>query len=298
MYTDIYLEKYYSSTEDQYPLITTEQINNLLRENSCIVTETGEILMESAPDIPGIVAKALKKPLSFFTAVGLNVNYIMRFATEMTTYSIITISSNGLNKRSFDMIAKKNIELTNKFVKYIMDSTDFDKVAEKAHVPKNEKLVQAFISTFTACIINVLFEGILSLFLTHSVARTATAILCAPIIEEMMKRIAVKGGYIKEFTIVFNLVEFSQYVGKFSAIPGIKILNLILIRLAGVGLHLVTTVIHWLSNNVPLLTKLGVRPEDHEKIEILGSALGVAIHCAWNSGAGSILLKPLLNDLI
>ena len=104
-----------------------------------------------------------------------------------------------------------------------------------------------------------------------------TITIVAPVTEENAKMIAIKGGFIKEFTIVFNLFEFSGYVLRGAPIIG---------RLAAVGLHLTTTTIQFLMRNTEILDKLNIEEQNNRlKAQMTGHMIGVLIHALWNTTA-------------
>ena len=101
-------------------------------------------------------------------------------------------------------------------------------------------------------------------------------IVVAPIMEEACKAIAVKGGFEKEYNILFNSYEFSMYVSK-----GAKIIP----RLAVVGMHTLTTIINKIFSTEDFRRKFGISDDKDakDKCTLAAYVIGLFIHISWNS---------------
>jgi Flp pilus assembly protein TadB len=152
-------------------------------------------------------------------------------------------------------------------------------------------IAKALSLTIIAACINSLVQVLFVIIITPVAGTLIATCLCAPLVEEFCKRTAIKGKYIKEFTIVFNMVEFTQYVTTFSKM--FKLSKLVIIRLFAVGMHISTTITQWILDNPKLQEKLGISKDDEDgqkKASLIGYILGVIIHAAWNTSAA---LGPL-----
>jgi len=105
-----------------------------------------------------------------------------------------------------------------------------------------------------------------------------SASIVAPIVEEWSKMMAVKYNCLGYFQLLFNSVEFSQYVIMMLK-ERVKISDAILIRTIAVGLHLSLGAIHkWVPNKK------------------LAYSVAVLLHAIWNTYA---VYKPkVFEDLI
>lgn len=100
------------------------------------------------------------------------------------------------------------------------------------------------VATFTLVVIIVIntFFAIIFISLTGNpdIGLLLTAILIAPVTEEIGKFISIKYKFSLPFLIAFNVTEFSLYVARYFSVYGIIIIP---IRLIGVLLHTLWTVI-------------------------------------------------------
>ena len=119
-----------------------------------------------------------------------------------------------------------------------------------------------------------------------AVGGTIYAIIGAPIIEEASKSIAVKGGFEKEYMIVFNSYEFTSYVVQMTAI-GIPIIDSILLRGAVVGMHNFTTYINKLFSTEEFRKKFKIKDTKDAKDQatLCAYTIGTLIHVSWNSAS-------------
>lgn len=103
-------------------------------------------------------------------------------------------------------------------------------------------------------------------------------VVVAPVMEEACKAIAVKGGFDKEYNLVFNTFEFTKYVSK-----GAYIMP----RLVVVGMHTLTTAINKLFSTEEFRKKFGISDDKDAKDKCTFAAyiIGLFIHTSWNSAA-------------
>lgn len=103
-------------------------------------------------------------------------------------------------------------------------------------------------------------------------------VVVAPVMEEACKAIAVKGGFDKEYNLVFNAFEFTKYVSK-----GAYIMP----RLVVVGMHTLTTAINKLFSTEEFRKKFGISDDKDAKDKCTFAAyiIGLFIHTSWNSAA-------------
>ena len=173
-------------------------------------------------------------------------------------------------------------EISNKaeFQKYINDKEHFSKA----------KLTSAFNLLFKVLISCIIIQTILQIVFGPVGLIISTA-LVAPIMEENAKIVAVKGDFALEFSVVFNTFEFTEYVVAYG--PAVGFGKMIAVRALVVGMHLSTTLVHYLSNNKTIVSKInnpkkvsGYDTDDEDvKATLLGKFLGTTIHMVWNTVA-------------
>lgn len=205
-------------------------------------------------------------------------NNILKTSNEV----VDVIKSEGINKTVFDKISAK----FQTFVDDMVDSLEFDNI-DGLDFEKYDanKIKNAFILTTIAGSINTMVAIIVSAFtLGNTTAiNIATSCISAPIVEELCKQISIKGGYIKEFTVVFNMLEATQYIVVMT-INGVNPVKALKVRLCAVGLHLVTIFVQWFTSNEKIQKAFGIiNKNDKEKSSTIGYILGVIIHSIWNS---------------
>ena len=96
----------------------------------------------------------------------------------------------------------------------------------------------------------------------------------APIIEEIGKRIAVKGKYPFVYVTIFSGLEFLLYYSKMVSL-GISVPKIVLVRGLVVAMHFVTTAIqnHYYKKSIE---------KDDPKIQFNGFVIAVSIHMLYN----------------
>lgn len=73
-----------------------------------------------------------------------------------------------------------------------------------------------------------------------------------------------------------------MYVTSFAPVVGL--VKIIKTRLLTVGMHLTSTIVHFLTTNKEIQKKLGLdKEEDKEKLSLIGFITGNLIHITWNS---------------
>ena len=143
-----------------------------------------------------------------------------------------------------------------------------------------EKSMYALISSMVMFYACVFVQLIFRIFLGERL----TVQLIGPITEECAKKIAADNGYILEFNIIFNILEFTGYYRKLKA-DGYPIPVIIIARLLAVAMHSTTAIIHYISHNPKILEKLGIDASDPDKLKkcsFIGEIIGIAIHALWN----------------
>lgn len=295
MYSEIALNQYTNTHEISNNFIN-ESIKYHLEESYRYITEDEMVMEAMKKDIASTIVEKWKGPMEFFQTMGINYLQIQRMFVDVPLKCLTIVIKNGFSKKTMDLISNTMQEALVDYIKIGSRKVTIDKLAKEANVPKSDRLLQAFFAVQGCVGYNSLFHAIMAAFFPAGVAQYITAVLCAPICEEMFKRIAIKGGYEKEFTIVFNLCEFSLYIKRNEKTK--YFVNLVISRLVCVGSHVLYTIIQWLTQNTEILTKWGIDPADHEKVEILGNALTTTMHSLWNAGLSVVFLYPVIKPVI
>lgn len=248
--------------------ISAEQIKEF-----CKLIPTDNILFEKKMEEEEFAASICKKlnftPKHFkmiSDAADEMVEIIQKFGISKKTISAIEM-------KAHDIVYRINTDLNHLFPKNDIKFAGLD----LQNVNKSTTL------TFFVVILNTLVLNIFwLLFRNKKLAQILTIGIICPVIEESAKRIAIKGGYAKEFTIVFNTIEFSSYVTQYCLTLGLG--KIIAIRLLPVGMHLTTTLIHWLGENKEVQKCLGIEnsKEEKQKLSTLAGICGCLVHMIWN----------------
>lgn len=212
-----------------------------------------------------------------------------RIAKDITVYAnkaSIVIKRKGLNSNSMKEL---DIIMSDAFkaISSDLDLADIPELKFKGY--DANKIRKSIVLTVYIYFLNSFCDLLISLLLGPVIGGILTAVVIAPIIEESCKRASVVGGYASEFAIVFNTFEFSLYVTRYNEVS-----KIIAIRLVAVGMHLITFVINWFSNNTKLISRLGMdKDNDKEEITNTGFLLGILIHSIWNAGFSNVVISIL-----
>lgn len=237
-----------------------EQSNDIFLEDSSrknnIINIYGNFLVElgvNIVDFTSICKNCAKDIANLIKNKGLNFN---------TEKEIISMFENTLMKLGKIFIDTKKIKNNPKFLEL-----------------DNEKFI-ASVKLFTIVVaINSIVGNILFL-LTGSVGYNLCIYIWVPIIEELSKSIAIKGGFIKEYTILFNGYEIVTNTIVYGKIIGYT--RIIIARLKTSLMHITTTLLQWLTSNNDILEKCGIKPDNIPLVNLIGRLLGIFIHSSWN----------------
>ena len=139
-----------------------------------------------------------------------------------------------------------------------------------------ENIFLSICLTFFACAINTMADVFLSLLFGPVLGTIASTIIVAPIVEEMMKNIAIKDKYDNEFLIVFNAAEFTMYVTRMVK-DGMSLGAAAGIRLIPIIMHITTTKVQKLIINKK---DKNTDPELQSKLAL---GTGILIHSVYNA---------------
>lgn len=262
--------------------ISPEQINEI----SEYFINKSYFIIESESSKIEEFQKGLEK---FFKNTGIKYTTIIEIITKAANDITEVIRVNGINKTSISNIVTI-IETTIKQTTMNFSINDINSLKFKNY--DANKIKNSFILLANVLIINTLFINVLMLLFGPTVGFYIGAVIIAPLFEEFAKKIAIKGDFSAEFTVVFNSSEFIQYVFSYKELVGLT--KIIKTRSMVVLMHVATTIIQYLSNNkkIQKLLKLD-KEEDKDKLSMIGYITGVLLHSAWNSGAGNIIIKSM-----
>lgn len=112
--------------------------------------------------------------------------------------------------------------------------------------------------------------------LPPTVAMAAGAIIVAPLTEEGARFISIKKRATGQFFVIFNIIEFLQYVFLMAG-AGVSIVVAVLARLLAVGVHAGLT---WVQHRAR--KKGEEKGETDDKTAKKGLVLAMVLHSAWN----------------
>ena len=201
------------------------------------------------------------------------------------------IKKDGVGKDSRNKIHNRVSKLFEDIAKNL--STKQIMVNGKLKEMDTKKTERALTLLSWVLIISSLVSTLLTIFLGKA-GGVVYSIAFAPVIEEASKSISIKGKFDKEYFIVFNIFEASNYIislGVESAIlksMGIKVPSMkqiIRARAAAVGMHGVTTLIHKLFNSDKFREKfnIGNDQDSKDKCTFASYIITTLVHSSWNA---------------
>lgn len=143
-----------------------------------------------------------------------------------------------------------------------------------------KNLAKGFTLTIWDVIINTLICDVLTIML-GPMGNAIFVSVGAPIVEEASKAIAVKGGFSKEYTIIFNTFEFTNYMVSYN----LPFINKLRARTFAIGMHLVNTAIHNLFASEKFRKQFHIddSKDSKDKCTFASYIITTLIHCAWNT---------------
>lgn len=199
------------------------------------------------------------------------------------------IKRSGIGKQTFD----KASTIFNDFVRDIIDNIeDINDAIRDLGIESMEKCIDAALLLIGASAINGVALLIGTVLFGPAIGNFIAAIV-APFTEEMAKHIAIKMGYEKEFLIIFNISEFSQYTLSPSAILVAvtdykKYIRYLLVRLTVVGMHVFSSAVQKFINTEKVRKTFGL---DKEQTSTVSYFAGVLIHTFWNVVGANAAVK-------
>jgi hypothetical protein len=266
--------------DEMSPQEVQERLESI--SNSCkyLTEEYGlDILNEAANP-----KEALSKLLS---SIGSSSSTIFNAISGCAKGVAKEIKSNGIGKKSIAGIQDQFNKLSEECSKAIYtDKLDdwLKEFAEKHNIKYDiSKLRKAFGALLKILTINTLCITLLSI-LVGPVGQYAVIWVIAPLIEENAKQKAIKGGYEKEFLVLFNAYEMTSYVLNLTK-SGISFKGAVILRLKTAIMHVTTTIIQKVMQSKPVMKLLKLDPdkeEDKKNAAFIGKIAGLVLHGAWN----------------
>lgn len=145
-----------------------------------------------------------------------------------------------------------------------------------------QAIILSILMVILVIFINTLFYEVIVFAFKGEVAGTLLgAIICAPLVEEYAKRLAILGGFPYMFTTIFGLQEMIGAIRNLTE-KGYSITKSIFMRLVGLLTHYATTMLqkHYYEKSIAYKTKkYDVYDEDKSKY---GYFIGIFIHALFN----------------
>ena len=264
---------------DNLPDISPEIINKFCVQETLTEAYMDQVLTESVNTSQYLGKILVRMNISASKYMSLMNKAIKDIAT--------TVKTKGVNKESREKIRSIINKLWVDLGDALPDTTDLIKdygnsglLVKFADLDQNKVTKSMILVLFSATVVGIVLPVLTILFGPTGTGIGAT--IMGPLLEENCKQIAIKGDFVKEYTMVFNTFEFSQYVLQIVGAGG-PLGAAIKVRLLAVGMHLTTTLIQWLTNNPKVLEKLHIDGEDDKnKASIVGHTIGMIIHGVWN----------------
>ena len=277
-YTDEFLQ------ENEIKDISPEQIQEICKYMNLI---TPSLLEETdLAEYVSVLTEDVKADNFKYEKVGLNSGKVKSAINKTAKQSADIIKKEGLNSKSKSKIVTLYKDMLNSIeefnVDYILGIPDSKKEELAKHEPT--KLKKAAVLLIEVILIHDILSTLFSILFGPIAANIILGVIIAPITEESAKALSIKGGYEKEFFLMFNILECGSYVMR-SMILGVPFKNALRARLICVGMHLTNTIIQWLSRNEKIQKALKLNIEDEEDKEtcgMIGQMIGWFIHTIWN----------------
>lgn len=150
-----------------------------------------------------------------------------------------------------------------------------------------KKVTKSFVLLAWCLVVSILSQMVLTAML-GVIGQCLMITITGPVIEESCKAIAVKGNFEKEYNIVFNAFEFTEYVASGAPIKG---------RLACVGMHTLNTAINKVFSTEAFRKKFGISDDkdSKDKCTLASFIIGNIIHVSWNVAA---VFSPAFNAIL
>lgn len=186
------------------------------------------------------------------------------------------IKKNGANSET----KKKIHNIVSDLFQQLSDNVDKLVIASNPKL-KNIEKSRKTADAFTLLIWFLVIGNLIALVLTKllgGLGGNLVVLIVAPVMEEACKAIAVKGGFEKEYNLIFNVYEFSMYVSGGQTVKS---------RLFVVGMHTFTTIINKLFSTEAFRKKFGISDDKDakDKCTLASYIIGLFIHISWNTAA-------------
>lgn len=199
-----------------------------------------------------------------------------------------TIKKKGVSSES----RKQIHNIISDLFKDLADGIDTSVIKNLPGLQSDDKEVQKKVTKsfvlLAWCLVASLLTQMVLMVMLGVIGQYLMVIIAGPIIEESCKAIAVKGNFEKEYNIVFNAFEFTEYVASGAPIKG---------RLACVGMHTLNTAINKVFSTEAFRKKFGISDDkdSKDKCTLTSFIIGNIIHVSWNYAA---VFSPAFNAIL
>lgn len=218
---------------------------------------------------------------------------------DVAVYAAKVIKDEGLSSEAMNKIKrfyhKQYEDLADQLAKDTYDISalytgGYKGKASDEELDKN-KVGKALVLLMKVIMVQSILSALIAIIFPAA-AMPILAVVVAPITEENAKMVAIKGGFTKEFSIVFNAFELTNYTIQYAA--GVGLSKMVAVRLTVIGMHLSTTLVQYLAGRPEIekldADKIGIKLKESEKDKpkniIVGQAIAKLMHAFWNAGGG------------
>lgn len=195
------------------------------------------------------------------------------------------LKENGYDVRPLNTIIDRNIQKYKTSIKKAVQDKDVKRVGQliknctedsfkdvrglfKFDLRTPANLIAAFVFLIIIATINTIFLVYFGAMTSTPLAAMAlTAVIVAPVTEEIGKYLAIKGKMGSEFLLVFNIGEYLSYIAQGLA-AGMNLTTIALIRIIPVIMHYYTA-------------QVQVKAQRKDK-ELTGLSVAIIIHAVYN----------------
>lgn len=237
-----------------------------------------DVLQESLVDV---VSGIFKPIMSILQGIGLDVQAMVQVSVQGVTDTISIIKNNGFGKKTVELIGKSLMNLWIQFGKTVQHTINYDYICKKANLNDSSKLRLAVTNYISYIFLVSIVNGVVTTAVPLIGNIVANNIII-PLIFEVYRILASKGGYIKEFTILSSIINIgavgvnSFILQKARGIPFlVTFIPGAVSSLFSIFTNIIGSVYTWIFNNTEILKKAGINPKDKEKISIIANMTSI-----------------------
>ena len=209
---------------------------------------------------------------------------------NIDTDKFVDITRKTAVKMGHELTASSDGKITSKSREHLADicCEGMREIWDSFSLKDSDKYAKSVVLLVMVIFIQLLSFILLALLIPNPLTISLiNSIITAPITEEISKYISIEENMEKEYFIVFNVVEFSNYVLNITKAGG-KLTKALILRLASSFMHFTTT---FIQKRAKKENEKEISKQDNIKAALI---LSIVIHGFWNFLA-NVFDSPLSN---